>query len=46
MDRTWWEGLTAAQQSGFKQPCIDIIDSREQDNKTNYRLLVDVSACR
>jgi len=46
MDRTWWEGLSAAQQSAFKQPCIDIIDSREQDNKTNYRLLVDVSACR
>ncbi|HEX9090845.1 MAG TPA: hypothetical protein VF831_05115, partial [Anaerolineales bacterium] len=46
MDRIWWEGLSAAQQTSFKQPCIDIIDSREQDNKTNYRLLLDVSPCK
>jgi hypothetical protein len=46
MDRIWWDGLTASQQERFQQPCIDILDEREQDGGGNYRLLVDVSGCK
>ena len=46
MDRVWWDNLTPAQQANFQQPCIDIVDEREQNNGSDYRLLVNVSACR
>ena len=46
MDNVWLTSLTAVQQANFLQPCIDIIDDREQDIGTKYRLLVDVRACR
>ncbi len=46
MDRIWWDLLTPAQQANFQQPCIDIVDEREQAGSGNYRLLVDVSACK
>ena len=46
MDRVWWDSLTSTNQSNFQQPCIDIIDEREQTGGTDYRLLVDVSACK
>ena len=46
MDRVWWDSLTPAQQGNFQQSCIDIIDEREQNEGTDYRLLVKVSACR
>jgi hypothetical protein len=46
MDRIWWDGLTASQQEQFQQPCIDILDEREQEGGGNYRLLVDVSGCK
>ncbi len=46
MDREWWESLTPTRQAYFDQPCVDIMDEREQDNKLNFRLLMDVSACK
>jgi hypothetical protein len=46
MDRIWWEGLTTPQQAAFQQPCVDIMDQREQENKKDFRLLIDVSACK
>jgi hypothetical protein len=46
MDRVWWDSLTPAKQANFQQPCIDIVDEREQNNGTDYRLLVNVGACR
>lgn len=46
MDRIWWEGLTTAQQEYFQQPCVGIMDQREQENKKDFRLLIDVSACK
>jgi hypothetical protein len=46
MDRVWWDGLTPTQQSTFQQSCIDIIDERRLGEGVDYRLLVDVHACR
>jgi hypothetical protein len=46
MDRVWWDSLTPTQQANFQQPCIDIVDERKQDGGTDYRLLVEVNACR
>ena len=46
MDQIWWEGLTQAQQEYYQLPCVDIIDQREQDNKKDFRLLINVSACK
>ena len=46
MDRIWWDLLSPAQQANFQQACIDIVDEREQAGSGNYRLLVDVSACK
>jgi hypothetical protein len=46
MDKIWWDNLTPKQKSNFMIPCIDIIDARQQNNNSNYRLLVDVSSCR
>jgi hypothetical protein len=46
MDKVWWDRLTPAQQVNFEQPCIDVMDQREQAGKDNYRLLVNVSGCR
>jgi hypothetical protein len=46
MDNTWWDSLTTEQQAIFQQPCIDIIEERKQNESGNYRLLVNVSACR
>ncbi len=46
MDQIWWEGLTQTQQEYYQATCVDIVDQREQDNKKDYRLLIDVSACR
>jgi hypothetical protein len=46
MDRVWWDHLAPTQQAVFQQPCIDIIDERKQSGDTDYRLLVDVSACK
>jgi hypothetical protein len=42
----WWDRLTPAQQAGFQQACIDILDERKQSAGTDYRLLVNVTACR
>ncbi len=46
MDKVWWDGLTPVQKENFQQPCIDIIDEREQNEGTDYRLLISVNACR
>jgi hypothetical protein len=46
MDNKWWEGLTTSQQAYFLLPCVDIMDRRSQDNNQDYRLLMDVSACK
>jgi hypothetical protein len=46
MDRVWWDNLTYAQQLAFLHPCIDIMDERKQDVSSDYRLLVNVSACK
>ncbi len=45
MDQTWWDGLTRSQQEYYQLPCVDIVDQREQDDKKDFRLLIDVSAC-
>jgi hypothetical protein len=46
LDRVWWDRLTPTQQEKFQQPCIDIIDERKQNEDTDYRLLITVTACR
>jgi len=46
MDKVWWDRLTPTQKEKFQQPCIDIIDEREQNDGTDYRLLISVNACR
>ena len=46
MDKVWWENLTHSQRENFEQSCIDIVDERRQNDGTDYRLLVNVSACR
>jgi hypothetical protein len=46
MDKVWWDRLTPTQKAKFQQPCIDIIDEREQNDGTDYRLLISVNACR
>ncbi len=46
IDQTWWDGLTRSQQEYFQQPCVDILDQREQDDKKDFRLLIDISACK
>jgi hypothetical protein len=46
MDRQWWEALHPDQQAYFSQPCVDILDERQQDNNLNIRLLIDVSRCK
>lgn len=46
MDRVWWDRLSPTKQADFQQPCIDIVDERKQYEGTDYRLLVEVSACR
>ena len=46
MDQTWWDGLTQSQHEYYQQPCVDILDQREQDDKKEFRMLIDVSACK
>ena len=46
MDKVWWEKLSDAQRENFYQPCIDIVDERKQNTNQDYRLLIEVSACR
>ncbi len=46
LDRAWWDSLTGAQQVDLLQPCIDILDERKTSGGGDYRLLIDVSACR
>jgi hypothetical protein len=46
MDQTWWDSLTQSQQEYFQQPCVDILDQREKEDKKDFRLLIDVSACK
>ena len=46
MDRQWWDALTPTQQAYFRQPCVDILDERTQDEGQNIRLLIDVRACK
>ncbi len=45
-DRPWWDGLTSAQRAAYQQPCVEILDKRQQDNHQNFRILFDVSACQ
>jgi hypothetical protein len=46
MDNVWWDTLTNAQRTNFLQPCIDVVDERKQNDDKDYRLLINVSACR
>jgi hypothetical protein len=46
MDGIWWDGLNTIQQEYYQQPCVDVLDQREQKNKNDFRLLIDVSACK
>jgi hypothetical protein len=46
MDKVWWENLTHDQRVSFEQPCIDVVDERRQNDGTDYRLLINVGACR
>ena len=46
MDKVWWENLTHAQRVNFEQPCIDVVDERKQNDGADYRLLINVSACK
>ena len=46
MDKVWWEKLTPTQHTSLLQPCIDIVDERKQDLNQDFRLLIDVSACK
>lgn len=46
MSREWWNELSSAQQVNFQAACIDIIDERKTGTGADYRLLVDIGACR
>lgn len=46
MDNIWWQSLSPSQRANFQQPCTDIISEREQDQGTNYRILIDINACK
>lgn len=46
MDRVWWDRLSPVQQTNFQQPCIDVVDERKRSENNDYRLLIDVSACK
>jgi hypothetical protein len=46
MDKIWWDSLTPAQRANFEQPCISVVDERKQNDSNDYRLLIDVAACK
>lgn len=46
MSRDWWDQLSQIQQTRFLAPCIDIVDERKGSEGADYRLLVDVHACK